>query len=84
VLAGDFAADPWYSPRPLRVPGVDNVTQILAAGDASCALHVGGAVSCWGSNRTGQCGYGSGEFRDEPVRVVLPPDRTLMALRSRQ
>ncbi|MCY1066122.1 hypothetical protein OV090_15185 [Nannocystis sp. RBIL2] len=71
--SSELPEDPWYAPTALRVPEIEDATQILAAGDYTCALHRSGEVSCWGANSTGQCGQGSGEPQPEPVRVELPP-----------
>ncbi len=35
-----------------------SVTQIAAGGRHSCAVLMGGAVRCWGSNEHGELGYG--------------------------
>lgn len=43
---------------PTPVAGMDDVVQVAAGGDFSCALHTDGTVSCWGINSAGQLGDG--------------------------
>jgi alpha-tubulin suppressor-like RCC1 family protein len=42
---------------------------ISAAGGQTCALILGGAVRCWGNNKYGQLGDGTGEIRRSPVAI---------------
>lgn len=45
---------------PVDVPNLsNNVTQISSKADHTCAVHEGGAASCWGANQYGQLGDGS-------------------------
>jgi alpha-tubulin suppressor-like RCC1 family protein len=59
----------------LRLTPVDvldlqtGVIGISAAGGQTCALSIGGAVRCWGNNKYGQLGDGTGEIRRSPVAV---------------
>lgn len=56
---------------PVDVTGLTyGVLKIAAAGGQSCALTTGGGVSCWGNNKYGQLGDGSGQQANVPVQVV--------------
>lgn len=44
---------------PERVPGLTNVTAVVAGGAFTCALATDGAVRCWGRNTDGQLGLGA-------------------------
>lgn len=47
---------------PTAIPPVDvggDVDALVAAGDHTCALMVGGGVRCWGQNTVGRVGYGN-------------------------
>ena len=46
------------SATPHRTAGIADAIWIAAGGDNSCALHLTGAVSCWGNNLYGQLGNG--------------------------
>lgn len=46
------------SATPRRTAGIADAIWIAAGGDNSCALHLAGAVSCWGNNNAGQLGNG--------------------------
>ncbi len=57
---GNPALPPEGASTPQAVPGLSGVLQISAGTYHTCALHAGGnAVSCWGSNSSGQLGDGS-------------------------
>ena len=58
------------SPLPLWVPGLKQVTQIVAGRDFVCALEVLGHVKCWGSGLLGQLGTGRYRSSPEPVDVA--------------
>ena len=49
--------EPW--PRPTEMPGLDHV-RAFATGDQSCAVLRDRDVRCWGSNRSGELGDGTG------------------------
>lgn len=55
---------------PIKVPGLDNVTNLYAGGNHLCALQRDGALLCWGDNKYGQLGIGVEEQTVEPRRVV--------------
>lgn len=60
-------------PRPVRVPGVDRVSQ-LALGDAhSCARRFNDTVACWGerTNSAGQVGYGLDAWPEDWAAMQL-------------
>ena len=44
------------NPAPLPVTGVTTATAITASGADTCALLVGGTVTCWGRNQFGELG----------------------------
>ena len=51
------------------VPGLANVTQIVAGGGHFCAIEQG-RLLCWGSNTWGQLGDGTTKDRRTPAPVV--------------
>jgi alpha-tubulin suppressor-like RCC1 family protein len=59
----------------LRLTPVDvldmqsGIIGLSAAGGQSCALSIGGSVRCWGNNKYGQLGDGTGVARNAPVAV---------------
>lgn len=56
---------------PVPVAGLPGGVEALTAGRFhTCALLTGGAVSCWGDNRFGQLGDGTGVDRSRPTPVV--------------
>ena len=70
---GNDLEDSVYSPTPVRVKNIADITAIAAGWDHSCALRQDGAIFCWGDNGKGQLGDGTGgAYGDEslvPVRV---------------
>ncbi len=71
---GELGDPTWpSSPRPTaKVPGIAEARRVVAGRKAACALLHDGSVWCWGSNKKGTLGDGSGEVRDRPVRAALP------------
>ena len=66
---GDGTNTPRSTPAP--VVGLDNdVVEISTGRWFACARHMGGNVSCWGQNHTGQLGDGSMTDAKKPVAVV--------------
>lgn len=59
---------------PVEVAGLTGVTKLLAAGANTCLLTGGGGLLCWGSNRYGQLGDGTGgnpnDERAQPAAVL--------------
>lgn len=58
------------SREPLWVPGLKQVTQVVAGRDFVCALEVSGQVKCWGAGLLGQLGTGRYRSSPEPVEVL--------------
>lgn len=56
--------------RPLPVPNLDDIIEIRAGGDHTCARRRNGQVVCWGKNAAGQLGDGSAIARLSPTPVV--------------
>ena len=57
--------------RPVLVPGLSGVLQVVSGAAHSCALLGDGRVSCWGSNASGQLGDGSTTSRSAPAVIAL-------------
>lgn len=55
---------------PLEVPGLDEVTRLIAGGNHLCVLRRDGAMLCWGDNKYGQLGIGADDQTVEPRSVV--------------
>lgn len=49
----------------------DRPSRIAAGGLHSCAIGVGGVVSCWGGNERGQTGHGSGPRQAVPLTLDI-------------
>jgi alpha-tubulin suppressor-like RCC1 family protein len=58
-----------YSEIPVLVSGIDNATELESGREHSCARLSTGAVDCWGDNRSGQLGIGTGSSSVNPVTV---------------
>ncbi len=54
---------------PQEVVGLDDVVQISAGGNSTCAVRTEGDVWCWGDNAYGQLGNGTDEDSNRPVQV---------------
>ena len=71
----DTSAD---SSVPVGVVGISDAIAISAGAGHSCALHQTGSISCWGRNRKGQLGDGTGgsenDYSPVPVSVVSIDD----------
>lgn len=73
---GDGDAKPAGSLRvvsamaPVRVPGLDGITQIAVGGSHSLALSGDGQVMAWGTNRSGELGVGTRVTAWTPVMVT--------------
>jgi len=55
---------------PLEIPGLENVTSLVAGDEHACAL-AGGDVYCWGVNKTGAVGNSSREDVFAPYHVTV-------------
>jgi len=55
--------------RPIRVHGIDAVTQIACGDDHMLALRRDGTVWSWGQNKSGQLGVGDREPRSRPTHI---------------
>lgn len=71
------------SATPVRVREIADAVDVKAGTNHTCALHAGGAISCWGNNWVG--GLGSGQSHDElaisavPVSVIGINDATAIS-----
>ncbi len=62
---------------PTLVPGLNNVTEVRAGADHTCARRSDGTVWCWGGNGFGQLGDETFFPRSSPVRVDIDDVRTI-------
>ena len=76
---GDGTTDNASSSKPVKAQDISDAIEASAAYDHSCVLHVGGAVSCWGSNEFGQLGSGESSDSYIPARVVDIVDAVAVA-----
>lgn len=67
---GTGTADTLAHNEPTAVSGDLRFRSISAGGSHTCGAAVGGAVYCWGDNRSGQLGDGGGLSGASPRRVV--------------
>ena len=80
-LGNGQSGDDWYdgsahSAVPMEVAGITDATAISAGYEHSCALHEGGTISCWGSNRGDQLGSKQIAESSVPVGVIDITDAT--------
>ncbi|PVG83399.1 hypothetical protein DDE18_08915 [Nocardioides gansuensis] len=66
-----------FHDTPVTVAGLSGVTRIAAGEFHSCAVLVGGTVSCWGNNTFGQLGDGTLDVRDTTTPVAGLPDAAM-------
>ena len=60
-----------YSSVPVGVVGISDAIAVSAGSSHSCALHQNGTISCWGNNRLGQLGDGTGSNREDESLVLV-------------
>lgn len=58
----------FFSLRPRRVPGIDQVAQVISTGYASCARRDDGTVWCWGARES----LGDGSTASRPTPAAVP------------
>lgn len=58
------------STTPVRVREITDAVDVKAGNNHTCALHAGGAISCWGNNSAGA--LGSGQSHDELTNSAVP------------
>ena len=64
---------------PLQVSGLTGATALTSGGYGDCALLVGGAAECWGSDFSGELGNGTrGSYSEVAVRVSGLTDATAL------
>ena len=68
-----------FSPVPNEVADITDAIAISAGEEHSCAVHRGGAVSCWGDNWYGQLGNGAASIAFLPERVAGLTDATAIS-----
>jgi alpha-tubulin suppressor-like RCC1 family protein len=68
-LGSDLSVNPPFSPTPVPVPQLADVSAIAAGGEFACARHSSGTVDCWGSNSDGELGNGTNSSGAGPVPV---------------
>jgi len=59
-------------PRPARVAGIDDATEIASGHTHTCARRKNGSVVCWGDNSEGQLGDGTRVPSTVPRQVLGP------------
>ncbi|MFN8127266.1 MAG: hypothetical protein U0R28_00565 [Candidatus Nanopelagicales bacterium] len=62
-----------------REVALDDVVEVSAGGDHTCALQSDGDVWCWGANDSGEVGDGSTDDAIRPVLVNLPASSSVVA-----
>lgn len=65
--------------RPMSVPGVSPIKEVVTTSEWSMALLGDGTVETWGGNRAGQLGDGTTEAKLAPVTVRLGPVKQIAA-----
>ncbi len=65
--------------RPMPVPGVSPIKEVVTTSEWSMALLGDGTVETWGGNRAGQLGDGSTEAKQAPVTVRIGPVKQIAA-----
>jgi len=58
-IGDDTTADAIPITRPVQVVGLSNIDEVALGDDFTCALAVGDAIYCWGTNNRGQLGDAS-------------------------
>jgi alpha-tubulin suppressor-like RCC1 family protein len=66
----------------VTVPGVTNVTKLVAGDASTCAVIADGSVRCWGSNGEGELGLGKRSPDERPARVSALSDAEEICLAS--
>jgi len=70
------------NPVRVRLPKGTKVTSVRAGCDASLALTTTGKVLAWGANTVGQLGNGTTVASHTPVRVKIPEQTKITAVRA--
>lgn len=63
---------PFYSPVPIQVPGLTQVTAVAGGYYHSLALRADGTVWAWGDNQVGQLGLGYADADEHPDPQMVP------------
>ena len=71
------------SETPVPVTGMfEEVAQIAAGKEHTCAVKQDGSVWCWGLNASGQLGLGDTLDRSVPTQLTLPEDKFALYVRA--
>lgn len=74
---------PKPTPEPVNIAGLDDVTQLDAGSNATCALGKAGGVRCWGRNEAGILGHGTNDKAASVADVIALGPATKISVGER-